>query len=166
MKYLYLDNLKYDRDGLLELAKNIDDSLWNNWVNPDGKKSPYTQISYKEIKNKSPIDEIINQLDVDIDLGKIIILKYAPNATLRPHTDWVNACAILIGLSESSHIEFWKRKECDIVYYTHPVLANLEAKHSVNNDSDQIRYVLKIPTEESFRSVSKKLKGLYNDIPV
>jgi hypothetical protein len=163
MKYLYLDNLKYDRDELLSLAKSIEDPLWKLWVNPDGRKSPYTQISYKEIKNKSPIDAIVNQLNINNDSGKIVILRYSPNTTLKPHTDWINACAILIGLTENSHIEFWKRKVCETVYYTHPILANLEVKHSVNNDSDQDRYILKIPTEESFRNVSKKLKGLYND---
>lgn len=162
MNYFYLKNLKYDRDELLSLAKSVDPLLWEKWTNPHGKTAPYTQVKYKNISNKLPIIDVVNQLNFPLDKEKIVILKYAPRAILRPHTDWVNSCAILMGLTETSHIEFWRRRVPETVPYTYPILADLEETHSVTNDSDEERYVLKIPTPESFYNIAAKLKDLYN----
>jgi hypothetical protein len=161
-RFVYLNKLKYNREELLDIAKNINPIFWEKWITPKGQISPYTQVKYKNIKNNSSIIKIIDQFDFPINREKILILKYDPNVILPPHMDWVNACAILIGLNENSHIEFWQKGVSEKVYYTYPILANLEKRHSVNNDSNQDRYVLKIPTTESFYRITEKIKDLYD----
>jgi hypothetical protein len=52
--------------------------------------------------------------------------------------------------------------QLESIYKNFYGLADLEETHSVTNDSDEERYVLKIPTPESFYNIAAKLKDLYN----
>ena len=161
MSYQYLTNLTVEVDNLRKFIETVPGKKWHYWTNPRGKQvQSYQQVYYKDLEQTEFVENIISQLPVDLELGPIVFLKYNPWATLKPHTDWSNKSAILIGISKNSNIFFWEDSNKTQVKYTHPIFANLEKTHSVENNSDQIRFLLKIPTIFSFNDIMKKVERL------
>lgn len=159
--YEYLTNLRVETDNLRTFVSAIPEEKWQYWVNPKGKQvQSYKQVYYKNLEKNHYVEDIISQLPLNLKLGPIVFLKYIPGAILKPHTDWTNKSAILIGISENSNIFFWKNSTKTQVKYIHPIFANLEKTHSVENNSDQFRFLLKIPTIFSFENTLEKIKGL------
>lgn len=161
MTYQYLTSLLVDYDNLQKFVASVPIEKWQYWINPRGKQvQNYQQVYYKDLEQAGVVNNIISQLPEDLKLGPIVFLKYNPWATLKPHTDWYNKSAILIGVSADSDIFFWENSIKSRVKYTYPVFANLEKTHSVENNNDQIRFLLKIPTIFNFDDILKKVERL------
>lgn len=166
MNTINLVNLNVDISAIKYIVDNIDSNLWYNWVNPKNQVvTAYSQIICSDIDElEKPIGNIKSQIPDDLQQGKTIILKYEPGSVLTPHVDYIHKSAINIGLSENSHIYFWNGNERSKVYYNHPLLVNLQNTHSVENDSDVFRYVLKIPFRNSFEESQKKCLHLTESV--
>lgn len=161
MTYQYLTSLSVDYDNLQKFVSSVPEENWQYWTNPIGKQvRNYQQVYYQDLERAEVVDNIISQLPEDLELGPIVFLKYNSWATLKPHTDWSNKSAILIGVSTDSHIFFWENSVKTQVKYTYPIFANLEKTHSVENNNDQIRFLLKIPTIFNFNDTLKKVERL------
>lgn len=155
--YQYLKNLEVDLNNLRIQLENIPEERWEYWVNPRGK----IVKSYKQIYLKNTNINLQSLLDqIKIDHGPVVFLRYNPFSSLKPHTDWINRSAILIGVSDGSSIIFWEDNKKIVVPYTLPILANLENTHSVENDNLNFRFLLKIPFKLNYETTIKQIGHL------
>lgn len=157
--FQYLKNLTIDLSELKKQVINIPEDQWKFWINPWGKiVKNYKQVYATGIVN---IDYILNQLPTSLTVGPPVFLKYDPSAKLHPHSDWDNKSAILIGISANSEIIFWKNQIKNVVPYSYPILANLEETHSVENNTHDYRFLLKIPFKIAYQDVLKQVNYLF-----
>jgi hypothetical protein len=156
--YRYLSKLKIDIDELRRQVTSLDENKWEHWVNPNNKiVKSYKQVYLKDTTIN--IDHILNQMPIT-KTSPIVFLRYDPYSKLKPHTDWNNTSAILIGISDHSSIIFWKELEKIVVPYTAPTLVNLEEMHSVENNLPEFRYLLKIPFKLNYKEAFQKFNEL------
>jgi len=154
----YLKKLTVDLENLRDQIQGVPEDQWKYWTNPRGKTvKNYKQIYVKEWIN---LNYIIDQLPVEVEHGPIVCLRYDPFARLHPHTDWNNISSILIGISKNSEITFWQGRTKVVATYTYPILANLEKTHSVENNSQDYRFVLKIPFKIKYDDMLTRLSCL------
>lgn len=160
--FVYLKKLKINLNSIRNLISLLEEDEWKRWTNPTGKVvRAYTQVYHKDIKlEKTCIKDILNQLPKTLEYGLPVILRYKPHGWIKPHKDWENKSAVLIGISENSQIFFWNGDDQTVVPYTYPILANLESIHSVTNDTEEYRYVLKIPFKNGFNDTYPHLTNL------
>jgi len=162
MFFEYLKKINYDKTLLLSEVLEIPETSWNYWITPSSKIiKNYKQVYYDQVEKIEQIEIILSQVRPIVDIGPVIIMRYEPYAQLPKHYDWKNKSAILVGISDDSNILFWDKQNPEKVNYDYPILANLEEFHSVDNNINSYRYVLKIPTIEDFNEVSEKLSYLY-----
>ena len=155
--YQYLTRLKIDVSKLKNSVYSIPEDQWQYWTNPRGKVvKDYKQVYLKD----TGIDLSLLLDQIPVDYRPIVFLRYDPYSKLKPHTDWNNTSAILIGMSDRSNIIFWKNLEKIIVPYTSPVLVNLEETHSVENNLPEFRYLLKIPFTLTYKEAFQKFNEL------
>lgn len=157
--YQYLKKLSVDIDSLRSQVASVPEEKWEYWINPGGKiVRNYKQIYSTQVNLE--VDSILSQITSEILVETIAVLRYDVNSILKPHTDWSNKSAILIGISKDSDIHFWRGNDRITVPYIYPVLANLEEVHSVKNSSRDFRYVLKIPFRKSYQDTLEELSYL------
>lgn len=156
--FQYLKNLTIELEDLKEQILRIPEEQWQYWSNPRGK----IVKNYKQVYLTDRIDigYIVDQLPKQVEYGPIVCLRYDPFASLHPHTDWNNTSAILLGISKHSEIIFWEDKTKVVVPYIYPILANLEKTHSVENNSEEYRFILKIPFKIKYDSMLTQLSCL------
>ena len=161
MFFEYLKKINYDKTLLLSEVLHIPETSWNYWITPSSKiVKNYKQVYYDQVEPIEQIEIILSRVRPLVDIGPVIIMKYEPGNQLPRHTDWSNKSSILIGVSENCNLLFWDQDTKFQVDYTYPILANLEQFHAVNNDTENHRYVLKIPTIVEYIDVLKKLNSV------